>query len=68
MKTTDDASGRILHDLKQAVEGLRTANAASDQEAARKIRRTIRHLLDEAERRGIDDMFIRRLRAAHPAE
>ncbi len=53
----------LLDALQQVVERLRAA-----QDDAPPIRAEIRFLLGEAERLGITDPFIQRLRAAHPAK
>lgn len=78
MPTTEDAHKRVMHDLDGWVDALRTANEElrGEKEPAdpaglvnriREANSKIQFLLDEAERLGVEDVRVKRLRAVHPA-
>lgn len=58
----------LLGALQNEVDRLRAADEAGDAAAREPIRAQIRFLLGEAERLGMKEPFIQRLRAAHPAK
>jgi hypothetical protein len=77
MKTSEDARKRILTDLVDWTEALKTAveelNGEREPEKPAELvkrirgaRKEIRALLDEAEALHMRDPLIQRLRAAHP--
>lgn len=78
MPTNEDARKRVLNNLADWINTLRSANdelsgernPADPVDLVRRIREAhsnIQELLNEAERLEVDDVVVKRLRAAHPA-